>query len=154
MKIMGLDFGTKTCGVSMSDTLLMTAQPVEIIRRERPGKLRKTLSRIEELVVEGDVRLIVIGLPLNMDDSSGERVRATKAFAEDVARRTGVDVEFMDERLTTVEAYEIMDKMGIAVSDRYLYVDMIAANVILQDYMESHAGELAQLRTQGGEEIG
>ena len=148
MKIMGLDFGTKTCGVSMSDTLLMTAQPVEIIRRERPGKLRKTLSRIEELVVEGDVRLIVIGLPLNMDDSSGERVRATKAFAEDVARRTGVDVVFMDERLTTVEAYEIMDKMGIAVSDRHLYVDMIAANVILQDYMESHAGELAQLRMQ------
>ena len=148
MKIMGLDFGTKTCGVSMSDALLMTAQPVEIIRRERPGKLRKTLSRIEELVVEGDVRLIVIGLPLNMDDSSGERVRATKAFAEDVARRTGVDVVFMDERLTTVEAYEIMDKMGIAVSDRHLYVDMIAANVILQDYMESHAGELAQLRMQ------
>ena len=146
MKIMALDFGSKTCGVSMSDALLMTAQPVEIIRRERPGKLRRTLSRIEELAAEGDVRLIVIGLPLNMDDSAGERVRATKAFAGDVARRTGAEIVFMDERLTTVEAYEIMDKMGIAVSDRPLYVDMIAANVILQDYMESHREELDRLR--------
>lgn len=148
MKIMGLDFGSKTCGVAMSDALLMTAQPVEIIRRDRPAKLRKTLSRIEELVGEGDVRLIVIGLPLNMDDSAGERVRATRAFAEDVERRTGVPVEFMDERLTTVEAYEIMDKMGIAVSDRPLYVDMIAANVILQDYMENHPEKLEELKVK------
>ena len=73
MKIMGLDFGSKTCGVALSDELLMTSQPVEIIRRDRESKIRKTLSRIEELCAQNDVRLIVLGLPLNMDDSAGFR---------------------------------------------------------------------------------
>ena len=74
MRIMGLDFGGKTCGVALSDELLITAQPKEIIRRDRESKLRRTFARIEELIQEYDVGLIVLGLPLNMDDSQGEQV--------------------------------------------------------------------------------
>ena len=66
-----MDFGGKTCGVALSDSLLITAQPLEIIRRDRENKLRRTFARIEELIEEYDVGLIVLGLPLNMDDSQG-----------------------------------------------------------------------------------
>ncbi len=144
MRIMGLDYGSRTVGVALSDELLMTAQPKEIIRRERETKIRQTLTRIETLILENDVRLIVMGLPLNMNDTEGERAEKTRAFAEHVERRTGLPVVFSDERLSTVEADEIMDRMGIRYQDRKTYVDMIAANVILQEYMESHRQELEE----------
>ena len=147
MKIMGLDFGSKTCGVALSDELLMTSQPVEIIRRDRESKIRKTLSRIEELCAQNDVRLIVLGLPLNMDDSAGFRAENTMEFRSQLERRTGLPVVMSDERLTTVEAYEIMDRMEIRREARGRYVDMIAANIILQEYMENHRGELEQLKS-------
>ena len=147
MRIMGLDFGSKTCGVALSDELLMTAQPVEIIRRDRESKIRKTLSSIEELCESNQVGYIVLGLPLNMDDSAGARAENTMAFREQLERRTGLPVVMSDERLTTVEAYEIMDKMEIRREDRGRYVDMIAASIILQEYMENHRGELEHLRS-------
>ena len=147
MRIMGLDYGSKTCGVALSDELLMTAQPVEIIRRDRESKIRKTLPRIEELCEENQVGYIVLGLPLNMDDSAGVRAENTMAFREQLERRTGLPVVMSDERLTTVEAYEIMDKMEIRREDRGRYVDMIAASIILQEYMENHRGELESVRS-------
>ena len=145
---MRLDFGYRTYGVALSDELLMTSQPLEIIRRDRTNKLRKTLSRIEELCESFGVVLIVLGLPLNMDDSAGLRAEDTLKFREDVERRTGLPVVMSDERLTTVEAYEIMDKMEIRREDRGHYVDMIAASIILREYMENHRGELEQMRSR------
>lgn len=147
MRLMGLDFGSKTCGVALSDELLMTSQPVEIIRRDRENKLRKTLSRIEELCSSSGVGMIVLGLPLNMDDSAGLRAENTLKFREQLERRTGLQVVMSDERLTTVEAYEIMDKMEIHREDRGRYVDMIAASIILQEYMENHREELERMRS-------
>ena len=148
MRLMGLDFGSKTCGVALSDELLITAQPLEIIRRDRAGKLRRTLTRIEQLCGDYDVKLIVLGLPLNMDDSAGFRVEDTLTFKSDLERRTGLPVVMSDERLTTVEAYEIMDKMEIRRKDRGRYVDMIAAGIILQEYMENHRGEIERMRNE------
>lgn len=145
MRVMGLDYGAKTVGVALSDELLLTAQPKEIIRRDRESKIRQTLARIETLIVENDVRLIVLGLPLNMDESAGERVRATDEFKEKLERRTGLRVVYSDERLSSVEADEIMDRSGIKGPKRKDYIDMLAANVILQEYMENHRGELAAL---------
>lgn len=145
MRIMGLDYGSKTVGVALSDELLLTAQPREIIRRDRENKIRRTLARIETLILENDVRLIVLGLPLNMDDTAGERAQKTLEFQDRLQRRTGLPVVMHDERLSTVEADEMMDRMNISVSDRKTYVDMLAASVILQDYMESHREELEQL---------
>ena len=138
MRILGLDFGSKTVGVAITDPLGMTAQGMEIVRRESPIKLRKTLSRIETIIKENDVELIVLGLPVNMDGSSGERVEKTKEFADMLTRRSGVEIIFQDERLTTVEAYEIMNEAGIKREDRYKYVDQIAATIILEDYLNSH----------------
>ena len=136
MRIMGLDFGSKTVGVAMSDPLLMTAQALEIIRRKEENKLRKTLARIEELILEYDVGKIVLGLPLNMDESEGERAALSREFKEMLERRTGLDVVMWDERLTTVEADEIMKEAGIKPAERKNYVDMIAAQVILEGYLE------------------
>ncbi|MGN0347609.1 MAG: Holliday junction resolvase RuvX [Lachnospiraceae bacterium] len=141
MRIMGLDFGSKTVGVAISDPLLITAQGKEIIRRERPDKLRKTLARIEELILENEVSEIVLGLPKNMDDSEGERVEKTKEFKEMLERRTGLTVTFWDERLTTVAADKYMMEAGIRRENRKEYVDEIAAIFILQGYLDRRANE-------------
>ena len=137
-RVLGLDFGSKTVGVAVSDPLGITAQGVEIIRREREGKIRGTLQRIEELIAEYDVKKIVLGLPFNMNGSEGERVEKTRAFAEDIERRTGLTVEFMDERLTTVAADRAMIEMDIRRENRKEYVDEIAAMLILQTWLEAN----------------
>ena len=136
MRLMGLDLGSKTVGVAVSDPLLNVAREVEIIRRKEENKLRQTLARIEELIVEYDVKEIVLGLPKNMDGSEGDRAKLSLEFKDKLERRTGLPVHMWDERLTTVEAIEIMDADGIKPQDREKYVDMIAARVILEGYME------------------
>ena len=138
MRIMGLDFGTKTVGVAVSDELGLTATGIEIVRRDSPNKLRKTLARIEALINEYNVDKIVLGYPVMLDGSEGERVEKTKEFATMLHRRTNLEIIFQDERLTTVEAYEIMDLAGIKREDRYKYVDQVAAQVILEDYLNSN----------------
>ena len=137
MRIMGLDYGSKTVGVAISDELLLTAQGKEIIRRKEENKLRRTLARIEELIVEHGVTRIVLGLPLNMDQTPSERSMLCLEFKDMLERRTGIPVVMWDERLTTVEADEIMNEAGIKGRDRKEYVDMIAAQIILQDYLDN-----------------
>ena len=137
MRIMGLDLGSKTVGVAVSDALLITAQGVEIIRRKEENKLRQTLGRIEELIVEYEVSEIVLGLPKNMNDTEGPRALISREFKEKLERRTGLEVHLYDERLTTVEADNIMIEAGIRRENRKEYVDMIAAQIILQDYLNS-----------------
>jgi RNAse H domain protein, YqgF family len=136
VRIMGLDFGSKTVGVAVSDPLLLTAQGVEIIRRKEENKLRQTLARIEELIVEYEVEKIVLGLPKNMNASEGMRVELTEEFKEKLERRTGLPVVFWDERLTTVAADKAMMEAGIRRENRKDYVDMIAASLILQGYLD------------------
>jgi putative Holliday junction resolvase len=127
--------------VAVTDPLGLTAQGVEIIRRQKENHLRKTYQRIRELCEQYDVEKIVLGLPLNMDDTMGDRAEKTLEFKNELERRLSVPVLLVDERLTTVEAIEIMDDAGIKVSEREKYVDMIAATIILQDYMNSHEGK-------------
>lgn len=136
MRILGLDFGSKTVGVAVSDELLITAQGVEIIRRKAPTKLRQTLARIEELVGEYDVERIVLGYPKNMNNTEGERCERTKEFKELLERRTGLPVILWDERLTTVAADRFMMEMGVRRENRKDYVDEIAAILILQGYLD------------------
>lgn len=136
MRILGLDFGSKTVGVAVTDELMITAQGVEIIRRKSPNKLRTTLARIEELVAEYHVEKIVLGLPKNMNDTEGERCEKTREFQKMLEKRTGLEVILWDERLTTVAADEAMIEMGIRREDRKKYVDEIAAMFILRGYLE------------------
>ena len=137
MRILGLDFGSKTVGVAISDELLLTAQGVEIVRRKAPGKLRQTLARIEEIIAQyGGVDRIVLGYPKNMNNTEGERCERTKEFAELLTKRTGLEVVLWDERLTTVAADNSMMEMGIRRENRKEYVDEIAAIFILQGYLD------------------
>ncbi len=141
MRIMGLDFGSKTVGVAISDALLITAQGIEIIRRKEENKLRQTLARIEELIVEYEVEEIVLGLPKNMNATEGVRVELTMEFKEKLERRTGLPVHLWDERLTTVAADKAMMEAGVRREKRKDYVDMIAATLILQGYLDLRANE-------------
>lgn len=141
MRIMGLDFGSKTVGVAVSDPLYITAQGVEIIRREQENKLRKTLARIEELVKEYEVEEIVLGLPKNMNNSIGERAEKTLEFKAMLERRIGLNVVMWDERLTTVAADKTMIEVGVRRENRKKYVDQIAATFILQGYLDSRDGQ-------------
>ncbi|MCH5249085.1 MAG: Holliday junction resolvase RuvX [Lachnospiraceae bacterium] len=136
MRIMGLDFGSKTVGVAISDPLLITAQGIEIIRRKEENKLRRTLARIEELITEYEVGEIVLGLPKNMNDTIGERAQLSLEFQEKLERRTGLPVVMWDERLTTVAADKTMIETGIRREKRKEYVDKIAAVLILQGYLD------------------
>ena len=128
MRIIGLDFGSKTVGVAVSDELLITAQGIEIVRRKSENKLRQTLARIEELIKEYNVEKIVLGFPKNMNNSEGERCEKTLEFKEMLERRTGLTVELWDERLTTVAADNLMMEAGIRRENRKEYVDQIAAS--------------------------
>lgn len=136
MRIIGLDFGSKTVGVAVSDELLITAQGIEIVRRKSENKLRQTLARIEELIKEYNVEKIVLGFPKNMNNSEGERCEKTLEFKEMLERRTGLTVELWDERLTTVAADNLMMETGIRRENRKEYVDQIAASFILQGYLD------------------
>ena len=135
-RIIGLDFGSKTTGVAVSDPFGWTAQGVEIIRRKEENKLRKTLARIEELVKEYGASRIVLGLPKNMNNSLGDRAEKSLAFKEMLERRTGLPVVMWDERLTTVAADRTMMEAGIRREHRREYVDEIAAVFILQNYLD------------------
>lgn len=136
MRIMGLDYGSKTVGVAISDALFLTAQPKETIFRERESKLRRTFARIKELIEEYEIEEIVLGLPLNMDDSIGERAQKTLEFKALLEKRTGKRVVLQDERLSTFEAEEILKEAGVKRSEMKTYVDKIAASYILQDYLD------------------
>lgn len=136
MRIMGLDYGSKTVGVAVSDELLLTAQPVETIERKSENKLRRTLARIEELIDSYGVSFIVLGYPKNMDNSEGFRAQATEEFKEMLERRTGLDVFLQDERLSTVESERVLMEQGVRRENRKRYVDKLAASVILQGYLD------------------
>ena len=136
MRIMGLDYGSRTVGVAVSDPLGITAQGIEIIRREEENKLRATLRRIEELVREYEVETIVLGYPKNMNNTIGERAEKSAALKERLEARIGLPVVLWDERLTTVAAEQTMMEAGARRENRKKYVDMIAAVLILQGYLD------------------
>lgn len=137
MRIMGLDYGSKTVGVAISDALGITAQGIETIQRKEENKLRKTLARIEELVKEYEVDTVVLGFPKNMNNTIGDRAERTLTFKGMLERRTGLSVVMWDERLTTVEAERTLIESNVRRENRKKYVDKIAAVFILQGYLDS-----------------
>lgn len=139
MRIMGLDYGSKTVGVAISDPLGITAQGIEIIRREKESKLRQTLARIDALIKEYEVERIVLGFPKNMNNTIGDRAEKSLEFQEMLKKRTGLDVVMWDERLTTVEANRTLMEGKVRREDRSKYVDMLAAVYILQGYLDSRS---------------
>ena len=137
MRIMGLDYGTKTVGVAVSDPLGITAQAVETIERKTENKLRQTLARIETLAKEYEVEKFVLGFPKHMNNDIGERAEKALEFGEMLRRRTGLEVVMWDERLTTVEAERTLIENNVRRENRKQYIDQIAAVLILQQYRNS-----------------
>jgi len=137
MRVMGLDYGSKTVGVAISDPLGITAQGIETIERKEENKLRKTLARIEELVKEYEVEKIVLGFPKNMNNTIGERAEKSLELKAALERRIGIPVIMWDERLTTVEAERTLIESNVRRENRKKYVDKIAAVFILQGYLDS-----------------
>lgn len=134
MRILGLDYGSKTVGVAVSDPLGFTAQGVEIIRRKSENKMRQTLARIEELIAQYQVEEIVLGLPKNMNNTLGDRAEKSLELKETLERRTGLPM--WDERLTTVSANRVLMETGVRRENRKEHVDEIAAVFILQGYLD------------------
>ena len=137
MRIMGLDYGSKTVGVAISDPLGITAQAIETICRKDENKLRKTCARIEELIKEYQVERIVLGLPKHMNNDIGNRAEKSIEFGQMLERRTGLEVVMWDERLTTVEAERTLIENKVRREERKKYIDKIAAVFILQGYLDS-----------------
>lgn len=137
MRVMGLDYGTKTVGVAISDALGLTAQGIETIERKEENKLRRTCARIEELIREYAVEIIVLGFPKHMNNDIGERAEKSLEFKAMLERRTGLEVIMWDERLTTVAAERTLIESKVRREDRKKYIDKIAAVFILQGYLDS-----------------
>lgn len=137
-RVLGLDFGSKTTGVAVSDGLLLTAQGVETIVRKDENKLRQTCARIEEIIKEYEVGTIVLGYPKNLNNTEGERVEKTLAFKEMLERRTSLPVILWDERLTTVAAEQILIESKVRRENRKSVIDKIAAVLILQGYLDNY----------------
>lgn len=140
MRILGLDYGTKTVGVALSDELGITAQPIMTIERKSENKLRKTLAKIEEIIDEYGVSFVVLGYPKNMNNTAGPHALATESFKEHIERRTGLEVILQDERLSTKESERILMEAGVRRENRKDYVDKMAAAVILQSYLDANNG--------------
>ena len=142
-RIMGLDYGSVTVGVAISDALMLTAQGVEVIHRKQENKLRQTLARIEELISQYEVDLIVVGYPKHLNNTIGERAVKSEEFAEKLKQRTGLEVVLWDERLTTVAAHQVLSQTKLDYKEKAEVVDKLAAILILQGYMD----KLSFLRT-------
>ena len=136
MKIMGLDYGEARTGVALSDELGMMAHGLESI--EHKGNDKKLLERICEIIKANKVSKIVIGYPLNMNATKGPRVEKTDAFIKKLEKETGLPVEKIDERLTTVAAHKTMTLLGVSAEKKKKIVDTISAEYILQMYLDKN----------------
>lgn len=134
MRAMGLDLGTKTIGVAVTDELGLTAQPVMTIERRGP---RKDLEALKALVAEHSVDRFVMGLPLNMDGSEGPRAEFTRRFGVELEAATSLPVIYQDERLTTVSAQRVLIEGDVSRKKRREVIDQLAATLILQTWLES-----------------
>lgn len=132
---MGLDVGTKTIGVAVSDELGLTAQGITTVRRVGP---RKDLEALKQIIAEREVDRIVVGLPLNLDGSEGPRAQACRKFGETVAAETGLPTIYWDERLTTVAAERVLLEADVSRARRKQVIDQVAATLILQGWLDAH----------------
>ncbi len=138
MRVMGLDYGSATVGVAISDSMGLTAQPVETIHRKGENKLRRTYARLRELIDEYEVGEIVVGLPKHMNGELGDRAERSMEFAKELETKVGLPVALWDERMTTQAAAQVLDAGGVHREDQKKYVDKLAASLILQGYLGNH----------------
>ena len=135
-RVMGLDYGDVRVGIALSDVTRFLASGFENYTRV---SLEKDCQHIAEIISSNNVKLVVLGLPLNMDGSEGVRVEKTKEFAEELKKYTSVEIDFLDERLTSVSAEKILISADVSRKKRKQVLDKLSATIILQDYLDSKA---------------
>ena len=136
MRVMGLDVGSKTVGVAISDPLGFTAQGVEIIKINEEAK-EFGFDRLGELVKEYQVDKFVVGLPKNMNNTEGPRVEASKAYGDKIKEIFNLPVDYQDERLTTVQAERMLvEQADVSRDKRKKVIDKLASQLILQNYLD------------------
>ena len=138
MRLMGLDVGSKTVGVAVSDLMGWTAQGVEIISIDAAAG-EFGVTRLKELIAEYEVSKVSIGFPKNMNNTIGPRAEASMAYGRMVELETGLPVDYVDERLTTVQAEKMLINEGnVSRKKRKKVIDKVAAVILLQNYLDSH----------------
>lgn len=142
MRWMGLDYGSKTTGVALSDPEGLIASPLETIFREEEVNLKQTVRRIRQLAEENDVQTIVLGYPKNMNNTAGERAEKTLAFKKRLERDLyRVEIVLWDERLSTAGVTHPLLEMGMNREKRKQYIDKMAAAYILQGYLDARGNQ-------------
>ena len=134
MKMLGVDYGDARIGISVCDEMEMFSAPLTTLKS---FSMKKNIDAVLDIAKRECVERIVVGLPLNMDGSEGERANKSRAFGRVLERVSGIDVDYFDERLTSVEAEEILESVGTKKSKRKNIVDQIAAQLILQGYLDA-----------------
>lgn len=134
MRVMGLDVGTKTVGVAVSDELGITAQGVTTVRRKNK---QVDLAGLRKLIEDYGVQRIVVGLPLNMDGSEGPRALACRKYGEELGLASGLPVTLWDERLTTVAAERALLEADVSREKRRAVIDQVAACLMLQGWLDA-----------------
>ncbi len=137
MRYIGLDYGSKTVGVAVSDPFGWTAQPVETITRKDEANLVSTIERLREIITEYGVEAIVLGLPKNMNNTEGERVALTEKFGRRLEREFALEIILWDERLSTMGASRVLDEANMKKRNQKKVIDKLAAVFILQGYLDS-----------------
>lgn len=146
MRILGIDLGDKRIGLALSDPMGWTAQGLDVITSK--GSAEADIDIIKEYVEHYEVSKVIIGLPLNMDGSSGPRADKAKVFAEKLEKRLKVTVEMTDERLTTVTAERLLIEADLTRKKRRKVIDKVAAVLILQSYLDSKAAKGNKINTE------
>jgi putative Holliday junction resolvase len=133
-RVLALDLGKKRIGLALSDPMGITAQGLPTLQRTR---IREDLDTLAKLVEEWDVRLLLMGHPLHMSGKEGRQAEYTREFAERLQQRTGIELLYWDERLTTVAAQRVLRESGISIAKRALAVDKLSAQILLGSYLDS-----------------
>lgn len=141
MRYLGLDVGDRRIGMALSDETATLATPLPTFVRVGP---RQDVRRIADLTRTHEAAAVVVGLPLNMDGSPGPQAEKVLRFCEELRKKSGVAVLTQDERLTSVEAEEILAARGVAWKERKAQVDAVAATLILQEYLDRRKAEAAR----------
>ncbi|MCI6157391.1 MAG: Holliday junction resolvase RuvX [Peptoniphilaceae bacterium] len=132
-RTMGLDLGTRTIGVAVSDPTQQIAQAVTTIRR---SSFRDDLAKLRAIIEEYDVNIVVIGLPKHMNNDEGASAQRARSFGVELRKATGLEIDYQDERLSTVTAEQVLQQSGVRRENRKKYIDRIAATVILQAWLD------------------
>ncbi len=135
-RVLALDLGKKRIGLALSDPLGITAQGLTTLQRTR---IRDDLDALAKIVVENEVTLILMGHPLHMSGREGRQAEYTREFAGRLTERTGLEIRFWDERLTTIEAERVLRSSGISIEKRARAVDRLSAVILLGSYLDSLA---------------